>query len=155
MWVNKVHYGAVKVYCSSTFVKRILLNEGFRDAVFLQRWKDGQVFGLVKPLNGLLEVHVRGYVDNTFDAEVELSREYLEHPYDVKPFYGYLIDILRKWKIPYEIVETLPPDPQYIHVPKNPTKWKPLMLSALIISFGTILYFLSGDGRDYGKDAER
>jgi hypothetical protein len=144
----KVYYGAVKVYCSLTSVKRILLNEGFRDARFLQTWKDGQVFGLVKPLNDLLEVHVRGYVDNTLDAEVELSREYLEHPYDVKPFYGYLVDILRRHDVPYEIVKALPPNPQHVQVPKNPTRWKPLMLSALIISCGTILYFLSEEGRD-------
>ncbi len=87
-------YGAIRVYVDLGVVKRILLNEGFYEPL-LQAWKPGQVFGLVKPLNELIEVHVRGYEDGTLDAEVELSREYLEHLwYGSKPYYGCLINIL-------------------------------------------------------------
>jgi len=68
--------------------KEALIKEGFRDTL-LQFWKPGQVFGLVKPLDDTYEIHVRGYQDGTLDAEIEVSREYLEHliygsyPYDL------------------------------------------------------------------------
>jgi hypothetical protein len=92
-------------------------------------------------LNELIEVHVRGYEDGTLDAEVELSREYLQHLwYGSKPYYGYLIDILKRYNIPFSIVKPIPPDPMYIEVPQNPIKWKPLLVLAVLF-FG--LYLLS------------
>ena len=141
-------YGAVRVSTDLTIIKKLLLQEGFYDAGILQGWKEGQVFGLAKPLENLLEVHIRGYLDNTLDAEVELSREYLEHPYEVRPFYGYLINILRKYHIPFEIIKPLPPDPQYISVPKNLTKWKPLIFLIGMILVGSIFYLISVGDKD-------
>jgi hypothetical protein len=142
-------YGAVRVSTHLTVIKKLLLQEGFYDVGILQSWKEGQVFGLAKPLENLLEVHIRGYLDNTLDAEVELSREYLEHPYEVRPFYGYLINILRKYYIPFEIIKPLPPDPQYISVPKNLTKWEPLIFWIGMILVGSIFYLISvGDEDD-------
>jgi hypothetical protein len=133
-------YGVIKVYVDLRVVKQILLSEGFYEPL-LQGWRKGQVFGLVKPLNELVEVHVRGYEDGTLDAEVELSREYLEHLwYGSKPYYGYLIDILKRYNIPFSIVKPIPPDPMYIEVPQNPIKWKPLLILAVLF-FG--LYLLS------------
>jgi hypothetical protein len=133
-------YGAIKVYVDLEVVRWILLSEGFHEPL-LQGWKEGRVFGLVKPLNELVEVHVRGYEDGTLDAEVELSREYLEHLwYGSKPYYGYLIDILKRYNIPFNIVKPIPPDPTYIEVPQNPIKWKPLLVLAVLF-FG--LYLLS------------
>jgi hypothetical protein len=133
-------YGVIKVYVDLRVVKQILLNEGFYEPL-LQGWRKGQVFGLVKPLNELVEVHVRGYEDGTLDAEVELSREYLEHLWcGSKPYYGYLIDILKRYNIPFSIVKPIPPDPMYIEVPQNPIKWKPLLVLAVLF-FG--LYLLS------------
>jgi hypothetical protein len=133
-------YGAIKVHVDLEVVRRILLSEGFHEPL-LQGWKEGQVFGLVKPLNELVEVHVRGYEDGTLDAEVELSREYLEHLwYGSKPYYGYLIVILKRYNIPFSIVKPIPPDPTYIEVPQNPTRWKPLLALAVLF-FG--LYLLS------------
>jgi hypothetical protein len=108
---------------------------------FLESLEGELVFGLIKPLNELVEVHVRGYEDGTLDAEVELSREYLEHLwYGSKPYYGYLIDILKRYNIPFSIVKPIPPDPMYIEVPQNPIKWKPLLILAVLF-FG--LYLLS------------
>jgi len=125
-------YGVIKVYVDLGVVKQILLSEGFYEPL-LQGWRKGQVFGLVKPLNELVEVHVRGYEDGTLDAEVELSREYLEHLwYGSKPYYGYLIDILKRYNIPFSIVKPIPPDPMYIEVPQNPIKWKPLLILAVL-----------------------
>jgi hypothetical protein len=133
-------HGAIKVHRDLEVVRRILLSEGFHEPL-LQGWREGQVFGLVKPLNELVEVHVRGYKDSTLDAEVELSREYLEHLwYGSRPYYGYLIDILGRHNIPFRIVKPIPPDPTYIEVPQNPIKWKPLLVLAVLF-FG--LYLLS------------
>jgi hypothetical protein len=69
--------GRVWVLCLDC-VKDVLVREGFRDTP-LQIWKPEQVFGLVKPLDDVYEIHVRGYQDGTLDAEIEVSREYLEH----------------------------------------------------------------------------
>jgi hypothetical protein len=125
-------YGAIKVHRDLEVVRRILLSEGFHEPL-LQGWRGGQVFGLVKPLNELVEVHVRGYKDGTLDAEVELSRKYLEHLlYRSKPYYGYLIGILKRYNIPFSIVKPIPPDPTYIEVPQNPIKWKHLLILALL-----------------------
>ncbi|MEM3448494.1 MAG: hypothetical protein QXP38_06405, partial [Nitrososphaerota archaeon] len=67
-------YGGIEVYMDLDTVKSLLMREGFYDPGILQKRKEGQEFGLVKPINELIEVHVRGYKDNTLDAEVELSR---------------------------------------------------------------------------------
>lgn len=142
-------YGAIRVYVDLEVVKRILLNEGFYEPL-LQEWREGQVFGLVKPLNELIEVHVRGYKDGIIDAEVELSREYLEHLwYGSKPYYGYLIDILRRYNVPFSIVKPIPPDPMYIEVPQNPIRWKPLLILAVLFSgfFGLYLLISTSESR--------
>jgi hypothetical protein len=81
-------------------VKDVLVREGFRDAL-LQVWKPGQVFGLVKPLDDVNEVHVRDYQDGTLDAEIEVLREYLEHLiYGSCPYDHYLMEILKRHNIP-------------------------------------------------------
>jgi len=107
--------------------KDILIKEGFRETI-LQTIKEGQVFGLVKPLNEVYEVHIRGYNDNTLDSEVEISREYLEHASSAKPYYGYVMALLNRYGIPYAIVDVLPPDSIVLSEPKTLTKWKPLAL---------------------------
>ncbi len=132
--------GRIKIFANLDVIKKLLLQEGFYDPGILQTWKKGQVFGFVKSLDDLIEVHVRGYEDNTLDAEIELSREYLEHPYEVKPFYGFLIDILKKHKIPFRITGLIPPDPKYISVPETRTRWKPLFaLAVAFIAIGGLI----------------
>lgn len=100
--------GPVKVLVDMNEVKNILLKGGFHDPALLQVQKEGQIFGLVRKVNDLLEIHVRGYNDSTLESEIELSREYLEHPYDHEPYYGPLLDILRRYKIPYILICQLP-----------------------------------------------
>ncbi|MEM0171805.1 MAG: hypothetical protein QXP36_01815 [Conexivisphaerales archaeon] len=136
-------YGGIEVYMDLDTVKSLLMREGFYDPGILQKRKEGQEFGLVKPINELIEVHVRGYKDNTLDAEVELSREYLEHlSTGSSPSYGFLIDILRKYNIPYSVIKPLPSDPEYISIPKTLTKWKPLVICGIgIVILGLSLWF--------------
>ena len=98
----KEPYGNIRVFVSMDYVKRALKQEGFYDPWFLQIWKEGQVFGLVKHVSKEFEIHVRGYVDSTLDAEIEISRDFLEHLSNkAKPYYRYLIGILVKYNIPY------------------------------------------------------
>ncbi|MFN3384349.1 MAG: hypothetical protein ACK401_05585 [Archaeoglobaceae archaeon] len=100
----------------------------------------------MKPLSEFLEVHVRGYEDNTLDAEIELSREFLKHlDYEAKPYYGFLISILRRYKVPFKTLAPIPPDPDHIVVPKTLTEWKPLLaITCLSI---VVLALIIGDRR--------
>lgn len=123
-------------------VKNVLLKEGFRDPTPLQIWKEDQIFGLVKRVTDLLEMHVRGYEDFTLESEIELSRDYLEHPHDCRPFYGPLLEILSHYRIPFR-TRRLRKDPNSISVPKNPTPWKPLLAIASAIAFGVGLLWLT------------
>ena len=120
-------------------MKEILLCEGFADPTPLQVQKEGQVFGLVKRISNELEMHVRGYDDFTLESEIELSREYLEHPYDCRPFYGPLFEILHHCRIPFTIMHALPEDPGSVRVPKK-TPWKPLVIfgSSLLVGLWVI-----------------
>jgi len=52
--------GKIRVLTDINRVKQVLLEEGFHDVGIFQKWKEGQLFGLVKPINEKLEVHVRG-----------------------------------------------------------------------------------------------
>ena len=109
-------------------VKQILLSEGFKDLSLLQSKKAGQIFGLVKKASDVLEVHVRGYVDNTLDSEIEISREFVQHLISrSKPYYSLLLDILKRHGIPFKVERRLPPDPRLMKVPKFLVKWKTLL----------------------------
>jgi len=131
---------------SMEYIKQTLLKEGFSDPSPLQVWKEGQVFGLTKPVGRGLEMHVRGYNDSSLDSEIELSRDYLEHPYDCRPFYGPLLELLVRNGIPYITRRPLPPDPNTIAVPPQPTPWKPLVAAGLATLAGLALaWYLNND----------
>ena len=86
-----------------------------------------------------LENHIRFFIDNSFESEIELSREYLEHPFDCKSYYEPLFDIFNRYNIPFQIMRSIPADPIEIMVPVKKTKWKPLVISALSIVTGLYL----------------
>jgi len=137
-------HGKIKVLSDINYVKQVLMNEGFYDPGILQVWKEGQVFGLAKRIGKVLETHIRGYADSTLDAEIEISRDFLEHlSYDGKPFYGYLTNILKKYNIPFQIIDPLPHDPSTIEVPEKLTSWKPL--------FGILILFMLAGSRKKGN----
>lgn len=132
--MNHGGYGPIKVFLDKMeIVKEILIREGFIDPSPFQTWKKGQVFGLIKRLNNDLEMHVRGFDDFTLDSEVELSREYLEHPYDCRPFYGPLLKILQHYDIPFTLIRPIPEDPSTVAVPKSKTPWKSLLAVGVIL----------------------
>jgi len=127
-------------------VKNALLREGFKDPTPLQVWKEGQVFGLVKEVGNTLEMHVRGYNDFTLESEIELSREYLEHPYECKPYYGPLFNILRRYRIPFSLSGKLPSDPTFLKVPKKRTPWKPIAIGVAILLSSAFLLWAASEG---------
>jgi len=138
-------YGSIRVFVDLNYVKQVLMREGFYDPGFLQWKKEGQVFGLVKRISKEFEVHVRGYDDNTLDAEIEISRDYLQHPfYGSNPCYDYLINILVKYNIPYQVVRPLPRCPTSLNVPKGLIPWRPI--AGFLGLVGTFFFFrrLSG-----------
>lgn len=59
-------------------VLNLLVEDGYHHSV-LQVFAPGQVFGMVKPVDEMWEYHVRGYLDGRLEAEIELSRDYLQH----------------------------------------------------------------------------
>jgi len=134
-------FGPVKVFLDIINVLEILMTEGFESTLF-QAIKPGQRFGLIKNLGQDLDMHVRMYSDSSLDSEIELSREYLEHPGDCRPFYGPLFEILQHYHIPYQITQPIPPDPTEIFVPEKKTPWKPLVVSLATILIGSSLIWL-------------
>jgi len=126
-------------------VKEVLSGEGFRDTP-LQVWKPGQVFGLVKPLDDVYEVHVRGYQDGTIDAEIEVSREYLEHlVYGSYPYDHYLLEILKKYNIPHKVAKPVE-SAQKLPKPATLIPWKPLLLIAAVV--GVIAFIAATSSSD-------
>jgi len=122
-------------------VHQALLNEGFADPGPLQQVvKRGQVFGLVKRLDDVWEIHIRGFDDETLEAEIEVSRDYLEHFND-----RYRTDatveltrILDCYGIPYTITGALPHTTVRLEVPEGVTPWRPL---ATVAGIWALLWF--------------
>ncbi len=133
-------YGPVRVRVGDMeIIKRILIEEGFVDPSPFQIWKEGQVFGLIKRINENFEVHVRGYRDFTLDSEIELSREYIQHPYDCRPFYSLMLHILVKHGIRYDFTRPLPKDPQFLKVPERKISWTEVISAGVLLGISIAL----------------
>ena len=110
-------------------VRRALLEEGFKFTEF-QHVKPGQYFGLVKDLKRGLQMHVRAFRDGKLEAEIEISRFYLEHPQWKRPAGEELSRILKRHRIPH-LKETLILPPQPGRMPKTRTDWRRSLLHPL------------------------
>jgi len=132
-------YGPIQVFdIEINDLESIFRAEGFRDPGLLgafQERKTGQKFGLIKPVNDKLEIHIRGYEDLTIDSEIELRRKYLQH-LDAKsyPCYKQIIEILRRHNLRFKCIEPLPDDPEIkaIAVPKETTEWGPIVEEKIV-----------------------
>ncbi len=125
-------------------VKQALLAEGFEDTI-LQIVKEGQVFGLVRGISSIWEMHVRGFEDGHLEAEIEISREYIEHldgKYR-KPAISELTKILDKYDIPYEVVGDWKIESK-LEPPNTLTPWRPLVTLVTIVG---ILFWLTSSER--------
>lgn len=71
------------------------------------------------------------------DSEIEVPREYLEHlsaDFPSQPYYGPVLDILRRCGIQYNIVGFLPQDPVLVNRPTQLTPWKPLLAVGIAVA---------------------
>lgn len=69
---------------------------------FLQIWKRGQVFGYARPFGTKMEWHVRAFVDETLESELESPRTTIGHL--LNPVYfsdGLLAQLLSNHRIPF------------------------------------------------------
>lgn len=125
-------------------VKEVLLQEGFCGTIF-QTTKPGQVFGLVRKLDNVWEMHVRGFSDGLLESEIEISRDYLEHFNDRyrTDATSELTQILDDHQIPYRITGSLPQMRVELYPPKQLTPWKPIVGVSAVLGF---LYWLSRRG---------
>ncbi len=115
-------------------VKGVLIQEGFHDTK-LQTIKQGQVFGLVKKVDGIWEMHVRGFKDGRLEAEIEISRDYFEHLDDKyrRDATLELTQILDAYQIPYQTEGTLPHMEVTLNPPEKLTPWKPIAAIAGVV----------------------
>jgi len=114
-------------------VKQALIADGFVNTV-LQIQKPNQVFGLVKKLVRPWEMHVRGLGTNRVEAEIEISREYLEHLDDRyrRSALNELIQLLDRYEIPYQIEGEFPEQHVMIRPPSNLTPWIPFAIIGIV-----------------------
>ena len=120
--------------------KGALIQEGFSHTI-LQTVKSGQVFGLIKKLDKVWEMHVRGFDDRRLEAEIEVSRDYLEHlddsyRRDATPELGRILD-------DYQIIYQSAGSPQrevMLYPPKQLTPWKPVV--AIIAVVVNLIWFV-------------
>jgi len=115
-------------------VEGTLFQEGFR-TTWLQVAKSGQVFGLVKKLGEIWEMHVRGFEDGGLEAEIEISRKYVQHLASEyrRDAIRELKNILDAYNIPYKMEGTLPEAMGALRGPRRLTPWKPLVAIAGIV----------------------
>ena len=108
-------------------VKQVLIEEGFRDTR-LQIQKPNQIFGLVKKINNMWEMHFRGFEDGRIEPEMEVSRDYLEHLDDRyrRAAINELTEILDSHNIPYKRTGETQLDLR-IERPSTLTEWKPFL----------------------------
>jgi hypothetical protein len=117
-------------------VKEILIQEGYRDTK-LQTIKQGQVFGLVKKVDSVWEMHVRGFKDGRLEAEIEISRDYFEHLDDRyrRDATPELTQILDAHQIPYQTKGELPQMEVILNPPEKLTPWKPIVAIVAVTAF--------------------
>jgi hypothetical protein len=117
-------------------VKGVLIQEGFSDTI-LQVKEPGQVFGLVKRLDKVWEMHVRGFNDGRLKAEIEVARDFFEHlnnkyRRDATPE---LLQILDAYQVPYEFEGNLPQVAVTLDPPQQLTPWKPVVVIVALAVF--------------------
>lgn len=123
-----------------SLVKQALFSEGFKHTD-LQIRKPNQVFGLVKKLHHPWEMHVRGFSNNRLEAEIEISREYLEHLDDHyrRSAVSELVEVLNRHRIPYKITGKIPDQHFVMESPPILTEWKPLVFIGIVVVLLIIL----------------
>lgn len=116
--------------------KKVLVQEGFRHTL-LQVVKTGQVFGLVRKVGDIWEMHVRGFDDGRLESEIEISRDYFEHLDDRfrRDATTDLKQILDVREVPCSIEGDISHSTVVLPYPESVTAWKPLAVVVGIVVF--------------------
>jgi len=123
-------------------VKNVLLAEGFKPTI-LQMMKPGQVFGLVKDMGDIWQMHVRSFEDGRLESEIEISRHYLEHPGTSRPATEELCGILNRHNIPYNWEGQLRTPVQVkTEPPGTLTDWRPLLAIGVLTAAAVAIAYL-------------
>ncbi len=111
----------------------------------------GEKYSLRKILTNVWELHLRLYSDGFIDAEVEVRREYLEHPtlrrlnvvYEAFEYYRGVYDKLHLWYAPAGkwVIKVIDHLSIKLREPDTLTPWKPIVLG--IVTTGLFAYALS------------
>lgn len=125
-------------------IRQVLLAEGFKDTR-LQITKPRQVFGLVKRLSDVWEMHVRGFEGGALESEIEVSRDYFEHLDDRyrKDATNELLSILKQYGIPHKVTGALPNVEVTLQAPESVTPWKPVAVLGALLGVVALLGYLS------------
>ena len=121
--------------------REVLVQDGFRHTP-LQVVKPGQVFGLVKRVDDIWEMHVRGFDDGRLESEIEISRDYFEHLDDRfrRDATADLKQILDAYEVPYSIEGDISHSTVVLPYPESVTPWKPLAVLGGISIFLLVLW---------------
>jgi len=121
--------------------REVLVQDGFRRTP-LQVVKPGQVFGLVKRVDDIWEMHVRGFDDGRLEGEIEISRDYFEHLDDRfrRDATADLKQILDAYEVPCSIEGDIPHSTVVLPYPESVTPWKPLAVLGGISVFLLVLW---------------
>lgn len=116
--------------------KEVLDQEGFRHTR-LQVVKPGQVFGLVKRVDSIWEMHVRAFDNGRLESEIEISRDYFEHLDDRfrRDATRDLKQILDVYEVPCNIEGDISHSTVVLPYPESVTPWKPLVVLGVITAF--------------------
>ncbi len=140
-------------------VYRYLIKEqGFEAAI--PSVPKGERHSLKKVLSNVWELHLRLYSNGFIDAEVEVSREFIEHltprrlnvVYEAFEFYRGVYDRLHIWYVPMSewVVKIVDNFHVKLREPNTLTPWKPIALGIAVV--GLSVYALTklakggGDG---------
>lgn len=133
-------------------LREALKSRGFYEPVL--HVSKGEVYSLVKRLREPWELHVRVYEGGFMEAEVEVSREYVEHlgPYRVYVVYeafSYYSHVYDKLHVLYKpsrawVISVKEHFRVRVRPPKLLTPWKPIVASAAAATaLGMLAYALS------------
>ncbi|MFX1404615.1 MAG: hypothetical protein ACFE9D_09125 [Promethearchaeota archaeon] len=119
-------------------LKGALKRRGFYDPGVLQLYKRGQAFGLVRRVDKILEMHIRGFKDGLIEAEIEISRDYFEHlgPNSCRSAQSELESILKEEGISFTSSSSSG-ETDRVEIPSKLTEWRKVLgLTALGIFAG-------------------
>ncbi|QRF76164.1 hypothetical protein Thermo_01681 [Thermoplasmatales archaeon] len=134
-------------------VKDYLLSTGFK--IPGMALPQGEVFGLTRSLDPILELHIRAFPDGRIQSHVEVKREFFEHLggqsriYVVYEAYQFYRPVVNEFYLRYissnsYVTSIIQNFNVSIPAPSKVTPWKPIVMGiGMAAIIGLALYYLS------------